>query len=71
MVEEREALKDALEVARNSNSSYLIEVSVDPEVRVPGYEAWWNVPVAEVSEMPSVDEARAEYEKRLKDEREF
>ena len=71
MVEEREALKDALEDARNSNSSYLIEVSVDPEVRVPGYEAWWNVPVAEVSEMPSVDEARAEYEKRLKDEREF
>ena len=51
--------------------STLIEVSVDPEIRVPGYESWWNVPVAEVSEMPLVDEARAEYEKRLKDEREF
>ncbi|HJM70320.1 MAG TPA: 3D-(3,5/4)-trihydroxycyclohexane-1,2-dione acylhydrolase (decyclizing) [Candidatus Marinimicrobia bacterium] len=70
-VEDRNKLKEALEVARNNNFSYLIEVSVDSEVRVPGYEAWWNVPVAEVSEMPSVEEARVEYEKRLKDEREF
>jgi 3D-(3,5/4)-trihydroxycyclohexane-1,2-dione acylhydrolase (decyclizing) len=60
-----------LEEARKNSYSTLIEVSVDPEIRVPGYESWWNVPVAEVSEMPSVDEARAEYEKRLKDEREF
>jgi len=51
--------------------STLIEVSVDPEIRVPGYESWWNVPVAEVSEMPAVVQARTDYEKKLKDEREF
>jgi 3D-(3,5/4)-trihydroxycyclohexane-1,2-dione acylhydrolase (decyclizing) len=70
-VENRDKFKEELEEARKSNSSTLIEVSVDPEIRVPGYEAWWNVPVAEVSEMPSVVLARTEYEKRLKDEREF
>jgi 3D-(3,5/4)-trihydroxycyclohexane-1,2-dione acylhydrolase (decyclizing) len=70
-VENRDKFKEELEEARKSNSSTLIEVSVDPEIRVPGYEAWWNVPVAEVSEMPSVVLARSEYEKRLKDEREF
>jgi len=70
-VQKRNELVRALEEARKNSYSTLIEVSVDPEIRVPGYESWWNVPVAEVSEMPSVDEARAEYEKRLKDEREF
>ena len=70
-VQKRDELVRALEEARKNSYSTLIEVSVDPEIRVPGYESWWNVPVAEVSEMPSVDEARAEYEKRLKDEREF
>ena len=70
-VQKRDELVRALEKARMNSYSTLIEVSVDPEIRVPGYESWWNVPVAEVSEMPSVYEARAEYEKRLKDEREF
>ena len=70
-IDDRTKLKEALEVARSSSSSYLIEVTVDPDIRVPGYEAWWNVPVAEVSKMPTVDEARSEYEERLNDEREF
>ncbi len=29
---------------------------------VPGYESWWDVPVAEVSELPAVRAARAEYD---------
>jgi 3D-(3,5/4)-trihydroxycyclohexane-1,2-dione acylhydrolase (decyclizing) len=70
-VQKRDELARALEEARKNNFSTLIEVSVDPEIHVPGYESWWNVPVAEVSEMPSVVQARTEYEKRLKDEREF
>ena len=70
-VQRRDELMDALEKAKKNNSSTLIEVSVDPEIRVPGYESWWNVPVAEVSEMPAVVQARTEYEKKLKDEREF
>jgi 3D-(3,5/4)-trihydroxycyclohexane-1,2-dione acylhydrolase (decyclizing) len=38
---------------------------------VPGYESWWDVPVAEVSEMETVQHARASYEKNLKKERMF
>jgi len=28
---------------------------------IPNYESWWNVPVAEVSEMAQVEYARAEW----------
>jgi 3D-(3,5/4)-trihydroxycyclohexane-1,2-dione acylhydrolase (decyclizing) len=31
---------------------------------VPGFESWWDVPVAEVSERTGVQQARAEYEER-------
>jgi 3D-(3,5/4)-trihydroxycyclohexane-1,2-dione acylhydrolase (decyclizing) len=70
-VQRRDELMNALKNAKKNNSSTLIEVSVDPEIHVPGYKSWWNVPVAEVSEMPAVVQARTEYEKRLMDEREF
>jgi 3D-(3,5/4)-trihydroxycyclohexane-1,2-dione acylhydrolase (decyclizing) len=36
---------------------------------VPGYESWWDVAVAEVSEMESVREARTRYEEARKRER--
>ena len=36
---------------------------------VPGYESWWDVAVAEVSEMDSVRKARASYEEARKRER--
>jgi 3D-(3,5/4)-trihydroxycyclohexane-1,2-dione acylhydrolase (decyclizing) len=44
-------------------------IEVDKEERVPGYESWWDVPVAEVSTMAAVQEARARYEEALKNER--
>jgi 3D-(3,5/4)-trihydroxycyclohexane-1,2-dione acylhydrolase (decyclizing) len=40
----------------------VIVVETDPEQRVPGYESWWDVPVAQVSEMASVRAARRGYE---------
>ena len=36
---------------------------------MPGYDSWWDVAVAEVSEMESVREARARYEEARKRER--
>jgi 3D-(3,5/4)-trihydroxycyclohexane-1,2-dione acylhydrolase (decyclizing) len=42
---------------------------VDINQRVPGYESWWDVPVAEVSEMESVERAQADYAQRKKKER--
>ena len=40
----------------------VIHVEVDRDVRVGSYESWWDVPVAEVSEMASVRDARRGYE---------
>ena len=64
-------LKRALEEARSQEQTTVIVVEVDKEVRVPGYESWWDVPVAEVSEMESVSAAREAYDKAKKRERTF
>jgi len=47
----------------------VIVIETDKEARVPGYESWWDVAIAEVSAMPAVREARAEYEQAIKRER--
>jgi 3D-(3,5/4)-trihydroxycyclohexane-1,2-dione acylhydrolase (decyclizing) len=61
----------ALETARSETRTTVVVVEVDREVRVPGYESWWDVPIAEVSEVAAVKRARAEYEKAIKKERYF
>jgi len=62
-------LRAGLEEARGADRTTVIVVEVDPEARVPSYDAWWDVPVAEVSTMPSVQQARAEYEQARRKER--
>jgi 3D-(3,5/4)-trihydroxycyclohexane-1,2-dione acylhydrolase (decyclizing) len=44
-------------------------VETDTSQGVPGYESWWDVAVAEVSEMDSVRKAREGYEEARKRER--
>ena len=60
-----------MEVARGNERTTVIVIEVDKEARVPGYESWWDVPVAEVSEMESVKRARESYEDAVKRERTF
>jgi len=62
-------LKKALEEAKAMDRTTVIVVETDTSVGVPGYESWWDVAVAEVSEMKSVREARAQYEEARKRER--
>jgi 3D-(3,5/4)-trihydroxycyclohexane-1,2-dione acylhydrolase (decyclizing) len=38
---------------------------------VPGYESWWDVPIAEVSEIGSVQAARTRYVEARKKQRAF
>jgi len=64
-------LKAALAEARQQTRTTVIVVETDPEKRVPGYESWWDVPVAEVSRIASVRRARKEYEKTKTNERYF
>jgi 3D-(3,5/4)-trihydroxycyclohexane-1,2-dione acylhydrolase (decyclizing) len=62
-------LKEALRTAKTLDRTTVIVVETDPDQRVPGYESWWDVAVAEVSEMESVREARARYEEARKNQR--
>ncbi len=62
-------LKDALAQAKSADRTTVIVVHTDITHKVPGYESWWDVAVAEVSELPDVQKARAEYEQQLKQER--
>jgi 3D-(3,5/4)-trihydroxycyclohexane-1,2-dione acylhydrolase (decyclizing) len=69
--ETRDDLKKALEEARRTDRTTVIVVEVDKEMRVPGYESWWDVPVAEVSESDPVKAARQKYDEASKKERFF
>jgi 3D-(3,5/4)-trihydroxycyclohexane-1,2-dione acylhydrolase (decyclizing) len=66
-----EELKRALERGRSESRTSVIVVETAIDQRVPGYESWWDVPVAEVSEIDAVKTARAEYEKARIKERYF
>src|SRR5215472_880154 len=62
-------LKQALEKAKTLDRTTVIVVETDPTVGVPGYESWWDVAVAEVSESEGVRQARARYVEARKKER--
>jgi len=57
-----EEVRDALLAARGIDQTVVIHAPVDQEAGVPSYESWWDVPVAEVSETASVQDARRAYE---------
>jgi 3D-(3,5/4)-trihydroxycyclohexane-1,2-dione acylhydrolase (decyclizing) len=59
-VNTREELEHALLEARKQPRTSVVVVETDYDQRVSGYESWWDVPVAEVSEVESV---RATYQK--------
>lgn len=64
-------LKAALVEARKQTRTTVIVIETDPRKRAPGYESWWDVPVAEVSTIPSVKKARKQFEKAVTRERFF
>lgn len=62
-------LEHALENMRRHDRTSVVVVEVDKEIRVPGYESWWDVPISEVSGLESIRQARAQYEQAAKKER--
>ena len=64
-------IRHALILSRAAKQTTVTLIEVDESVRVPGYESWWDVPVAEVSEIKAVREARRDYERNIKRERHF
>jgi 3D-(3,5/4)-trihydroxycyclohexane-1,2-dione acylhydrolase (decyclizing) len=66
----RDEIADALQTARAiTDRPVCIVVETDRRQRVPGYESWWDVAVAEVSDNPAVQEARARYDEQKARER--
>jgi 3D-(3,5/4)-trihydroxycyclohexane-1,2-dione acylhydrolase (decyclizing) len=61
--------KQALEKAKAADRTTVVVVETDPSISVPGYDSWWDVAVAEVSELESVRQARAHYIEARKRER--
>ncbi len=62
-------LRTGLAAAKTETQTVVIAVEVDRYAGVPSYESWWDVPVAEVSEVESVRDAREQYEAARRDER--
>ncbi len=67
----REDLERALHDSRRMDRTNVIVVEVDKEMRVPGYDSWWDVPVAEVSDAESLRGIREKYEQGRRRERFF
>ena len=65
----RKDLRQALAEAKANPKTSVIVIETDYSQRVPGYESWWDVPISEVSEVESVQQARAQYEQARKKER--
>jgi 3D-(3,5/4)-trihydroxycyclohexane-1,2-dione acylhydrolase (decyclizing) len=62
-------LRAALEESRRETRTTVVVVETDLDHHVPGYESWWDVPVAEVAEMETVRRVRATYEDAVTRER--
>jgi 3D-(3,5/4)-trihydroxycyclohexane-1,2-dione acylhydrolase (decyclizing) len=66
-----EQLSQALAGLRQQRHTSVVVVETDYSDRVPGYESWWDVPIAEVSESEPVQQARGKYIENRKKERYF
>ncbi len=66
-----EQLGEALAEARKQPRTSVVVVETDYHDRVAGYDTWWDVPIAEVSESETVQAAREAYVEAVKKERYF
>jgi len=57
----RDDLRKALIEARGQRQTSVVVIETAYNERVPGYESWWDVPIAEVSESEPVRTARTRY----------
>lgn len=64
-------LKAALHDAREAAQTTVVKIDVDYDEQVPRYESWWDVPIAQVSEVDSAKAAYEEYEVERQKERYF
>ncbi|MDR6998909.1 3D-(3,5/4)-trihydroxycyclohexane-1,2-dione acylhydrolase (decyclizing) [Neobacillus niacini] len=66
-----EELKAALEDAKKQEVSTLIEMKVLPKTMTDGYDSWWNVGVAEVSNKESIQQAYESRKQKLETAKQY
>jgi len=54
--------RDALAAACAAERTTMVLIETDPSIPAPSSEAWWDVPVAEVSTLATTRAARSQYE---------
>jgi 3D-(3,5/4)-trihydroxycyclohexane-1,2-dione acylhydrolase (decyclizing) len=64
-------LEDALQQAKQLDRTNVIVIETDLHQGVPSYESWWDVPIAEVSEIDTVRATRKRYQVERAKERVF
>ncbi|MDQ6600450.1 3D-(3,5/4)-trihydroxycyclohexane-1,2-dione acylhydrolase (decyclizing) [Bacillus salipaludis] len=64
-------LKAALEDAKKQEVSTLIEMKVLPKTMTDGYDSWWNVGVAEVSNKESIQQAYESRKQKLETAKQY
>ncbi len=65
----RDELEDAVRAMAGHDRTSVVVIETDREQRVSGHESWWDVPIAEVSEVEAVQAARRDWEADSKKER--
>ncbi len=63
------SLQNALKESKRAKQTTVVVIETDREERVPGYESWWDVALAQVSEIDAVREAARAYEVAKQKER--
>ena len=58
-------LEEALKRALASDLSHVVVIDTDPESSTEAGGAWWDVPIAEVSDRPDVQNARKTYDEQI------
>ncbi|MEU4825494.1 thiamine pyrophosphate-dependent enzyme, partial [Actinomadura sp. NPDC023710] len=69
--DDADGFRKALRRAIASPRTTVVHVETDPLVAGPGSEAWWDVPVAEVSALDGTRRARARYDDDKKTQRRY
>jgi 3D-(3,5/4)-trihydroxycyclohexane-1,2-dione acylhydrolase (decyclizing) len=64
-------LRAGLDEAKKESRTVVLTVEVDRYAGVPGYESWWDVPIAEVAGTDSVRAVRAAYDDARAAERSY
>jgi 3D-(3,5/4)-trihydroxycyclohexane-1,2-dione acylhydrolase (decyclizing) len=64
-------LTEGLKQARANDHLTVVHIETDPMSPVPSSESWWDVPVPEISVLPSTRRARAAYETAKRDQRQY